>query len=644
VTSFFTDSIGRALTATDPLGDRVQRVHDPINGVRQLIDANGAAVTLGYTPIGDLATVANARGGQVTFTYDSIGRPATRTDAVNAVVRVTQRDGMGNALATTDRKGQAASFTYDPLNRPLTASYADGSTVAWTWDLGGRLTQVQDSISGTISRAYDGLNRLTSETTPQGTLSYTYDAAGRRLTMQAASQAQVSYTYDNANRLTGISQGSTSLAFGYDAAGRRTSATLPGGITAAYTWDAGSQLTGITYTSGATTLGTLTYGYDLAGRVVARGGTLFQSVLPAAVTSASYDLANRLTARTASGVTATPTWDANGNLTSDGVRSYTWDARDRLTAIPSVANFAYDPFGRRQTATRGGIATSFLYDGWDVVQEQQGGTPSADLLIGLGVDERFARGGATFLTDGLGSTLALASAGTAATSYGYDAYGVAQVTGTASDNPFQYTGRENDGTGFLHYRNRYYSPTWGRFVSEDPIGFRGGDVNLYRYVANNPMQGRDPSGNQVAIPAGPIGIGIGVLGACIALGICKLPTLPWPTPPSAYPPNPCSGNTACSETPPFTDVPGNQPPFQGEPGSTVRAGTGSRTYGSDGYPLTDREIGHADEKGIGSGDHSTDWGRPEGGGPPTHADRGQPRLPRPGDPPVPRGPNVPPPG
>jgi hypothetical protein len=133
----------------------------------------------------------------------------------------------------------------------------------------------------------------------------------------------------------------------------------------------------------------LTYTYDLAGRVAARGGTLFQSLLPAAVTSASYDLANRLTARTAAGVTASPTRDANGNLTSDGVRTYTWDARNRLTGITGVASFVYDGVNRRQTATLGGTATSYLYDGWDVAQEQQGGTPSADLTLGLGVDEAF---------------------------------------------------------------------------------------------------------------------------------------------------------------------------------------------------------------------------------------------------------------
>ncbi len=176
-------------------------------------------------------------------------------------------------------------------------------------------------------------------------------------------------------------------------------------------------------------------------------------------------------------MTASPIWDANGNLTNDGVRSYSWDSRDRLTGITGVASFAYDAFGRRQTATRGGTATSFLYDGWDVAQEQQAGSPSADLVLGLGVDERMSRNGATFLTDALGSTMALASAGAVQTSYGYDPYGVAQITGTASDNPFQYTGRENDGTGLLHYRNRYYNPGWGRFVSEDPIGLRGGDIN-----------------------------------------------------------------------------------------------------------------------------------------------------------------------
>ena len=245
----------------------------------------------------------------------------------------------------------------------------------------------------------------------------------------------------------------------------------------------------------------MTYAYDKAGHIASRGGTLFQSVLPAAVTSATYDLANRLTARTAAGVTVSPTWDANGNLTGDGVQTYLWDARNRLSVIQNVAGFGYDGFGRRLGAIRGGMLTTFLYDGWEVAQEQSG-SGNTDLVLGSGTDERFSRAGATYLTDALGSTSALGSSGTVQTNYGYDPYGVSQVTGTASTNTFQYTGRENDGTGLLAYRNRYYNPSWGRFISEDPIGL-GGGINVYAYVHDNPINLADPSGLDPTGGSGP---------------------------------------------------------------------------------------------------------------------------------------------
>ncbi len=69
-----------------------------------------------------------------------------------------------------------------------------------------------------------------------------------------------------------------------------------------------------------------------------------------------------------------------------------------------------------------------------------------------------------------------------------------EISGEISDNPFQYTGRENDGTGLYYYRARYYDADVGRFVSEDPIRFAGGDVNFYAYVGNNPVNMIDPFG------------------------------------------------------------------------------------------------------------------------------------------------------
>jgi len=71
------------------------------------------------------------------------------------------------------------------------------------------MTQVVDTAGGAITRVYDNLDRLTSETTLQGSISYSYDAAGRRTTMQVAGQPIVNYSYDNASRLTQIAQGSS---------------------------------------------------------------------------------------------------------------------------------------------------------------------------------------------------------------------------------------------------------------------------------------------------------------------------------------------------------------------------------------------------------------------------------------------------
>jgi len=110
----------------------------------------------------------------------------------------------------------------------------------------------------------------------------------------------------------------------------------------------------------------------------------------------------------------------------------------------------------------------------------------------LKLDEYFTRtdasGTATFLSDALGSTIGLTnSSGAIATSYAYDPFGNVTAGGSANANSYQFTGRENDGTGTYYYRARYYNPTFQRFVSQDPIGFTGGDANLYRYVSDNPI-------------------------------------------------------------------------------------------------------------------------------------------------------------
>jgi RHS repeat-associated protein len=490
------DAVGRPVALVDPLGNRTRLDYNAFNQPTRITDPLGGQTSLGYDPNGNLLSVTDARGKGTTYDPDVMDRVQTRKDPRGKLETYTY-DPNGNLRTFTDRKNQPTTITWDALDRPKQLAYADGSSTTLTWDAGDRLTQVADSLSGKITLTPDSLDRLQQEVTPQGIVSYTYDDANRRASMTVLGQPQVIYGYDSANRLKTITQGTTTVILGYDNTNRRTSLTLPNGVTATYGYSNRDELTSITFKKGATTLGTLTYTYDAAGRRISIGGTWARTGLPPAVASATYDDANRQL--TWGGQTFT--YDDNGNLTGDGVNTYTWDARDRLTAITGgvAATFAYDPFGRRTRKTISGQTTDYLYDWDNPVQELPDGAVLANLLTGLGIDEYFTRtdgsGRRTLLGDALGSILALTDdAGVVQTSYTYEPFGKTTVTGQANANSFQYTGRENDGTGLFYYRARYYSPDRQRFITEDPLRFGGGDVNLYSYARNSPVRFSDPLG------------------------------------------------------------------------------------------------------------------------------------------------------
>jgi RHS repeat-associated protein len=166
---------------------------------------------------------------------------------------------------------------------------------------------------------------------------------------------------------------------------------------------------------------------------------------------------------------------------------------------PNTASFAYDPLGRRAQRTISGTSTQFLYDGSNPAQEIQNGAPSANVLTGLGIDEFFQRvdsgGTSDYLSDILGSTIALiGTSGSIQTQYTYSPFGNLSASGTASSNPYQFTGRENDAIGLDYYRARYYSPSFAQFVAQDPLEFGGSGPNLYAYVSNDPVDYTDPFG------------------------------------------------------------------------------------------------------------------------------------------------------
>ena len=152
------------------------------------------------------------------------------------------------------------------------------------------------------------------------------------------------------------------------------------------------------------------------------------------------------------------------------------------------------------------VPSVYLYDGKTPLEEVDVSgnvlaryTQSSHDTVGRVLDQPLAqlRSGTTsyYLQDGLGSISSLSSStGTLSNTYTYDSFGrSAASTGTLT-NPFQYTAREFDPeTGIYDYRARYYDPTVGRFLSEDPIKFKGG-LDFYGYVRNDPVSRIDPTG------------------------------------------------------------------------------------------------------------------------------------------------------
>jgi RHS repeat-associated protein len=526
LTMHFVDSAGRLTAVTNALSRTTRYSYNSLDKIVQVTDPLQGITSFTYDGNGNVLTIQDARQGTTTYAYNNRGLLATRTDQVQRQESYSY-DSNGNVLTLTDRKGQVTSYTYDNLNRLGFVGFGTqgntyASTISFLYDAANRTTKATDSISGVVTRGYDGFDRLTSETTPQGTISYTYDNAGRRATMQVTGQPPISYGFDSANRLTQIAQGSSTIGFTYDNTDRRSTLTLPNGIVASYSYDTDSHLTGISYSVNSNSVGSISYGYDALGMRISASGSLARTDIPQPMPSASYDAANELVAWNEYALS----YDPDGNMLSDGVHSYGWDARNHLSTIDSgsTGSFVYDPSGRRATKTIFGVATSLLYDLSNPVQELNGTTPVANIVAGT-IDEYFTRtdinGTASFLTDALGSTLALAdSTGTLQTLYKYDPYGNTTQSGTATTNSYDYTGREMDGTGLQFYRARYYNPQIGRFISEDPMGFRGG-INKYAYVGDSPLDFIDPFGLRCATGWDKAAAIAGGLGN-IALGTAKI--------------------------------------------------------------------------------------------------------------------------
>ncbi|WP_220448352.1 LamG-like jellyroll fold domain-containing protein [Nonomuraea diastatica] len=617
------DLAGRLIKTIDPNGNATTAGYDLAGRQITAKDLDGSGGVLraygfGYDAAGNQTSVTSPEGHVTQQRFDALGRPTALVEPVSDGESITTSlgyDATGARTRLTDGRGNATWTTYNSLGlaesvtEPATTAHPDAADRTWThlYDAAGNPVATLQPGGVRIDRVFDHLGRLTKENgagggaataertfgydlanrmTTAGNLSvdyndrdlpltvtrgstqetaYSYDALGNP-TQRIDAAGTATFTWDNASRLKTATDPVTgrTLTYGYDPASRLKTVTATSGqaSTQSFDYDPMDRLTGQTLENGSgTQLAKITYGWDADDNLTTKttAGTA-----GAGTHTYAYDHAGRLTSWTApDGATTAYEWDAAGNRTKAGDKTFTYDERNRLLTGDG-STYTYTPRGTLATQTKAGTTTYtfdafdrliadgdsiYAYDALDRLTSRIHGTTKQTFAYsGLGndlaaitdsggaVQARYARdlgGGLLGLKEGTSAAVAAFTdlhgdlvatyTSTLQTSTVYDPFGsVTARTGTTTQLGYQGEYTDPD-TGKVNMHARWYQPGTATFTSRDTMTLNPNpsiQANRYTYANASPLTGTDPTGHNT-VPGGSLREAGWASGGCISSGsIC----------------------------------------------------------------------------------------------------------------------------